>query len=75
MYTIRQVRSWTTLDISREVFEDFMSTHSITPKLWNCMFTFGRKSEENEFEFPGFRRRQIRQLGPLGNPVYGLWCP
>ncbi|KAH9211753.1 hypothetical protein DL95DRAFT_369317 [Leptodontidium sp. 2 PMI_412] len=58
IFTIRQDRSWTTLNISLDVFEGFMRTFEITPNFWRCMFAFGRKSEENEFEFPGFNRRK-----------------
>ena len=32
------------------------------PKFWNYMFTFGRKVEENEFEFPGFSQRRTRHV-------------
>ncbi len=57
IFTIDQDRSWTTLNTSREVFEGLMSTYKIMPLFWRYMFTFGRKSEENEFEFPGFGQR------------------
>ncbi|KAE8444552.1 hypothetical protein EG329_014476 [Mollisiaceae sp. DMI_Dod_QoI] len=57
IYTIRQSRSWTTLNISRDLFEGFMGTHKIMPPFWKHMFTFGRKTEENEFQFPHFSRR------------------
>lgn len=57
IYTIRQDRSWTTLNISRDMFEGFMDANQVMPPFWKCMFTFGRKSQENEFEFPGFRKR------------------
>jgi len=60
IFTIQQDRSWTTVNISRESFETFMGTYSITPSFWKSMFTFGRKSEENEFEFPGFNCRKTR---------------
>ncbi|KAG4422124.1 hypothetical protein IFR04_004751 [Cadophora malorum] len=60
IFTIQQDRSWTTVNIPREIFETFMETYSITPNFWKCVFTFGRKSEENEFEFPGFNCRKAR---------------
>jgi len=63
IFTITQGRSWTTLNISRELFEGFMSTYKIMPSFWKYMFTFGRKSEENEFEFPRFGQRRTRDIG------------
>ncbi|KAE9377376.1 hypothetical protein N431DRAFT_194425 [Stipitochalara longipes BDJ] len=60
IFTITQDRSWTTLNTSREAFEGFISTYEIFPSFWRYMFTFGRKSEENEFEFPRFGQRRIR---------------
>ncbi|KAH8774172.1 hypothetical protein BGZ57DRAFT_763271 [Hyaloscypha finlandica] len=67
IFTINQDRSWTTLNTSREVFESFMSTYEIMPPFWRCVFTFGRKSEENEFEFPRFGQRRSRN--PKSNSV------
>jgi hypothetical protein len=65
IFFIRQDRSWTTLNISRELFEDFLGIYKVFPLLWSCLFTFGRKSEENEFEFPPLQayRTPSRQLG------------
>lgn len=60
IFTINQDRSWTTLNTSRGVFEGFMSKYKIMPPLWRYMLTFGRKSEENEFEFPRFGQRRTR---------------
>ncbi|CZR67923.1 uncharacterized protein PAC_17822 [Phialocephala subalpina] len=57
IYTIRQDRSWTTLNISRDLFEGFVNTHNVMPPFWKHMFTFGRKIQENEFQFPHFARR------------------
>ncbi|MAD84146.1 MAG: hypothetical protein CL912_14380 [Deltaproteobacteria bacterium] len=60
------------MNISRESFETFMGTYSITPSFWKSMFTFGRKSEENEFEFPGFNCRKTR-AGNSGTALdYGI---
>lgn len=64
VFTIRQDRSWTTLNINRASFEHLLKTHNIFPAFWKHVFTFGRKSEENEFLFPGLcRRRSRRQPG------------
>jgi hypothetical protein len=57
-FFVRQDRSWTTLNISRSLFQDFMNEYHIFPQFWKYMFTFGRKDHENEFEFPQFRARR-----------------
>lgn len=57
---IRQDRSWTTLDISRELVEEFTSVYDIFLPFWRVVFTFGRKYLENEFEFPRFRSLHTR---------------
>ena len=57
IYTARQDRSWTTLNSSREIFQKLLTEYNVFPQFWKCVFTFGRKTEENEFEFPGFRVR------------------
>ncbi|KAF8849338.1 hypothetical protein BDZ45DRAFT_732300 [Acephala macrosclerotiorum] len=58
IFTIRQDHSWTTLNISRDVFQGFMNTYNVMPPFWKHMFTFGRKSGENNFQFPHFSRRR-----------------
>jgi hypothetical protein len=47
-----------------------MDAYKIMPTLWKYVFTFGRKSEENEFNFPGFSQRQTSQR-TAGNAAYG----
>lgn len=49
---IRQQRSWTTLDISCEVFEEYIRSNQISDSIWRVAFSFGIKSTENEFEHP-----------------------
>jgi hypothetical protein len=71
MYTIRQDRSWTTLNISRDLFQGFVQAHNIMPPFWKFMFTFGRKSEENEFQFPHFARRRSGGIHGLLIPIPG----
>ncbi|OCK74722.1 hypothetical protein K432DRAFT_363217 [Lepidopterella palustris CBS 459.81] len=62
VFVIRQRRSWTTLDISLKLFQGFIDVHETFSPFWKCVFTFGRKTDENEFEFPGFRaRRTLRR--------------
>ncbi|KAG9233395.1 hypothetical protein BJ875DRAFT_464248 [Amylocarpus encephaloides] len=63
IFTIRHDRSWTTLNIQREVFEYLLSIYGIFASFWKCMFTFGRKSVENEFQFPEFKRRRTQIPG------------
>jgi hypothetical protein len=58
IFFVRQDRSWTTLNVSRELFERFMTQYDVFLPFWKCVFTFGRKCEENEFEFPAFRARR-----------------
>ncbi|KAF2796751.1 hypothetical protein K505DRAFT_189315, partial [Melanomma pulvis-pyrius CBS 109.77] len=58
VFTIRQQRSWTTLDISQGLFQEFLEKYNVYHEFWNCAFAFGRKCGENEFEFPSFRMRQ-----------------
>ena len=47
-----------------------MNVYEIMPTLWKYVFTFGRKSQENEFNFPGFGQRQTSQR-TAGNAAYG----
>jgi len=57
MLFIRQDRSWTTLNITRNLFEDMFTTLQIFQPFWRCVFTFGRKFKENNFDFPPFHFR------------------
>ena len=73
VFSVRQDRSWTTLNISRELFEGFLGQYEVFPQFWKCMFTFGRKDHENEFEFPEFRAR--RHVYESGDETYGALKP
>jgi hypothetical protein len=76
IFTINQDRSWTTLNTSRDVFEHFMSMYNVMPPFWRYVFTFGRKSEENEFEFPKFGQRRTRNPSADGfTQGYSDPCP
>jgi hypothetical protein len=44
-----------------------MDTYNILPRFLKCILTFGRKNEENEFEFPGFAARQSREFHSSGS--------
>lgn len=72
IFTVTQDRSWTTLNVSREMMESFFDVYAVAPNLWKCLFAFGRKSRENEFEFPGFSRRRIKQPRSPKVQSYGL---
>jgi len=67
IFTIQQYRSWSTLNLSKEMLERFIETYNISPNFWKCVFVFERKSEENELEFPGFNHRKRR--AELGSSV------
>jgi len=71
IFVIRQQRSWTTLNISRDLFESFLKLYGIFPQFWKFAFAFGRKFEENEFEFPGFRARHTRLSASNLTDSYG----
>ncbi len=70
-FIIRQERSWTTLNISRELFEDLLLVYGVFLPFWRAIFTFGRKSEENEYTFPGFRARRSLHSQITTNVSYG----
>ncbi|KAE8353248.1 hypothetical protein BDV28DRAFT_133503 [Aspergillus coremiiformis] len=55
IYTVAQVRSWTTLNISSELFRHLLNTQSAFPHFWRSVLTFGMKVAENEYAFPSFR--------------------
>ncbi|KAF9887508.1 hypothetical protein FE257_010086 [Aspergillus nanangensis] len=59
IYTIRHERSWTTLNISYELFKHLLSVQNVYHHFWESMLTFGRKSSENEYAFPALRSRVV----------------
>ncbi|KAL1985619.1 hypothetical protein VTN96DRAFT_7599 [Rasamsonia emersonii] len=69
LFIIRQKRSWTNLDIFRDLFEDFIGIYDIFPQLWKCLFAFGKKLRENEFEFPGFITRCTYPVDTDGSEI------
>jgi hypothetical protein len=74
VFFVRQDRSWTTLNISRNLLEAFMSQYEVFPQFWKCVFTFGRKDHENEFEFPEFRaRRTFSEMESETNGGLNSW--
>ncbi|KKA19654.1 hypothetical protein T310_6373 [Rasamsonia emersonii CBS 393.64] len=72
LFIIRQKRSWTNLDIFRDLFEDFIGIYDIFPQLWKCLFAFGKKLRENEFEFPGFITRCTYPVDTDGSEICEL---
>ncbi|KAF4626595.1 hypothetical protein G7Y89_g11565 [Cudoniella acicularis] len=58
IFVIRQRSSWSTLDTSREMVEGLITSYKIFAPFWKCVLTYGTKTVENEFEFPGFRCRK-----------------
>lgn len=40
------------------MLQGIMSSYNIFPQFWKCLFAFGCKESENEFEFPIFRARR-----------------
>ncbi|KAI9642073.1 hypothetical protein NHQ30_009944 [Ciborinia camelliae] len=50
-------RCWEKLNITRELFQGVLDEYRIFSQFWNCVFTFGERVEENEFQFPAFRAR------------------
>jgi hypothetical protein len=71
IYITRWDRTWTTLNISRGQFQGFMDIYNVFPQLWKYVFAFGQKSEENEFDFPGFRQRRSLSLVSKSDEVLG----
>ncbi|KAL4865572.1 hypothetical protein BDV12DRAFT_199981 [Aspergillus spectabilis] len=60
LYTVRHARSWSTLDVSRELFDRLLEIHQVFPELWKVILTFGLKSCENEYGFPTPQGRESR---------------
>jgi len=47
-----------------------MRTFGVFAPFWKCVFAFGVKNQENEFEFPGAVRRRIRNVDDKGKASY-----
>lgn len=70
IFTIRQEGSWSTLNISNELFTAFVIEFNVFPSFWDCVRTFGFKSEEHECQFPGFQSQRTIRLGS-NNEIFG----
>ncbi|GFF79596.1 hypothetical protein IFM53868_02639 [Aspergillus udagawae] len=89
IYTVRHLRSWTTLDISYETIEHLLAAHNVFDHFWRCILTFGIKFQENEYDFPPFRANSeqnthsqvdelayvIRRVEPNNSPTDKGVCP
>ncbi|KAF7173147.1 hypothetical protein CNMCM5623_005370 [Aspergillus felis] len=89
IYTVRHLRSWTTLDISYETIEHLLAVHNVFDHFWRCILTFGIKFQENEYDFPPFRANNeqnsqsrvdelayvIRRVEPNNSPTDKGVCP
>ncbi|GFF67074.1 hypothetical protein IFM61392_03858 [Aspergillus lentulus] len=89
IYTVRHLRSWTTLDISYETIEHLLAAHNVFDHFWRCILTFGIKFQENEYDFPPFRANNeqnthsrvdelayvIRRVEPNNSPTDRGVCP
>ncbi|EKG19678.1 hypothetical protein MPH_03059 [Macrophomina phaseolina MS6] len=63
IFKIRQARSWSTLNISNELFQEFARLFGVFQALWKCVFTFRMRSEEHEYDFPGFKSQRVPTSG------------
>ncbi|KAL4811747.1 hypothetical protein BDW67DRAFT_194482 [Aspergillus spinulosporus] len=58
IYTVRRVRSWRPLDISRSLFDRLLKLQNVFPEIWRVVLTFGWKRFENEYSFPALQVRE-----------------
>ncbi|KAB8232877.1 uncharacterized protein BDW43DRAFT_97098 [Aspergillus alliaceus] len=69
VYTVAQLRSWTTLNISSELFHHLLSFQSSWPYFWKSVLTFGIRSVENEYGFPPFRAKSSQTVDGKVNEI------
>ncbi|KAB8220891.1 hypothetical protein BDV33DRAFT_171515 [Aspergillus novoparasiticus] len=62
VYTVAQLRSWTTLNISSELFHYLLEAQNVFPYFWKSVLTFGIRVVENEYAFPPFRAKSSRRV-------------
>ncbi|KAF7954189.1 hypothetical protein EAE96_005320 [Botrytis aclada] len=60
IFIVRHDRCWARLNIERALFEHFIKVYEVCEEFWKCVFAFGLKQRENEFEFPRLRSRVRR---------------
>lgn len=71
IFIVRHDRCWERLNVERELFEHLLSSYDVCNQFWRCVFAFGLKERENEFDFPRFKTRTSRRLSN-GVDSYGL---
>ncbi|KAJ8067309.1 hypothetical protein OCU04_004664 [Sclerotinia nivalis] len=57
IFVVQHNRCWEKLNITRELFQGILDEYRIFSQFWKCVFAFGERVEENEFQFPAFRAR------------------
>ncbi|KAF7889981.1 uncharacterized protein EAF02_002396 [Botrytis sinoallii] len=62
IFIVRHDRCWARLNIERALFEHFINSYEVCEEFWKCVFAFGLKQRENEFEFPRLRSRIRKKL-------------
>ncbi|KAF5876967.1 uncharacterized protein Bfra_001325 [Botrytis fragariae] len=67
IFIVRHDRCWARLNIERALFEHFVNIYEVCEEFWKCVFAFGLKQRENEFEFPRLRSR-IRKTFDITDP-------
>ncbi|TGO60179.1 hypothetical protein BOTNAR_0149g00020 [Botryotinia narcissicola] len=67
IFIVRHDRCWARLNIERALFEHFIDIYGVCEEFWKCVFAFGLKQRENEFEFPRLRSR-VRKTFDITNP-------
>lgn len=67
IFIVRHDRCWARLNIERALFEHFINIYEVCEEFWKCVFAFGLKQRENEFEFPRIRSR-VRKTFEITNP-------
>lgn len=58
IFIVRHNHCWDRLKITHELFQGILNEYSIFLPFWKCVFPFGQRVEENEFQFPAFRARR-----------------
>ncbi|TGO23821.1 hypothetical protein BPAE_0121g00220 [Botrytis paeoniae] len=67
IFIVRHDRCWARLNVERALFEHFINVYEVCEEFWKCVFAFGLKQRENEFEFPRLRSR-IRKTFDMTDP-------
>jgi len=60
IFVISQPRIFKRMNIGRQMFQGLMDAYEVMPDFWKCVFAFGKKDREKEFDFPHCRPRITR---------------